>query len=280
MQRIVIRLAGLVAIAPLSWLVNPGTSLAATPSRLVAPSKSDETQIAQFFYPPADARTQGISVMGYGTATAPADTAKLQLFFVGAQSSSPSPNPFPTSTGTPLTAEQLQPVVDALVAAGVSADAIELGTASTQAFVFFNIPGQQLTITLAQPTSAQVQSLIELAQETAAENDTAALVNTSVQYSINDCQSLAGEAYTVAIADAQSRARAIATQLGVELAAVPSIAESPFSLLTFTPGSTCDAPPSISLPFNFNVTQSAPNLGAPAEVQLRRDLFVTFPIQD
>jgi hypothetical protein len=105
-------------------------------------------------------------------------------------------------------------------------------------------------------------------------------VNTSVQYFVDDCQSLANQAYAAAIADAQSRANAIATQLDVELEAIPSVSESPFSMLTFASGSTCDAAPALSLPFNINLSQSSANTRTPAQVQLRRDLFVTFPIQD
>jgi uncharacterized protein YggE len=281
MQCTVLCFAGLVAIAPLTCLITTGASLAADPSFVMQSSQSDEMLVAQLLYPPADARTQGVSVMGYGIATAPADTAKLQLFFVGSQPPDAPPDQFPPMMGSSsLTPEQLQPVVDALVAAGVPAEAIELGSSSTQAFVFFNVQGQQMMISLAQPTSARVQQLVELVQETTIASNTMTLANTSVQYFVDDCQGLASQAYTAAIADAQSRASAIATQLNVELETVPSIAESPFSLLTFVPGSTCDAAPFLSFPFNINLTQSTYNPGAPAEVQLRRDLFVTFPIRN
>ncbi|MBD2463718.1 SIMPL domain-containing protein [Oscillatoria sp. FACHB-1407] len=273
MPRTVLCLIGLSAIAPLFWLVNTDASLAS--------SRPDETQIAQLFYPPANARTQGVSVMGHGTATAPADTAKLQLFFTGAQIPDGPPDQFPpTIASSTLTPDQLQPLIDDLVAAGVPADAIALGTSSTQAFFFFNVQGQQMTITLTQPTSARVQELIKLVEETVTESDAVALVNSSVQYFVNDCQGLASQAYTAAIADAQSRARAIATQLGVELDAIPSVAESPFSMLTFASGSTCDAAPALSLPFNINLPQAGSNLAAPAQVQLRRDLLVTFTVQN
>jgi hypothetical protein len=103
----------------------------------------------------------------------------------------------------------------------------------------------------------------------------------TVQYRVNDCQSLATSAYSAAIADARNRASAIATAMGVDIAEVPSVAESPISLFNpFASPSACNLGSEFSFPFAVDFGQLPYDPQAPAEVQLHRTILVTYPVRE
>jgi len=98
----------------------------------------------------------------------------------------------------------------------------------------------------------------------------------NVRYAMKDCQVLVRAAYQAAVKDARNRSEALAQAMNVQLGKVPSVAES-FLYDLFVPlCSEATELPSF-LPFGSSGSRYDPN--APIEVQLRRDIFVTYPIK-
>lgn len=255
----------------------------------VSPPQSQLT--AQLFYPPASEKPT-LMISGKGSATAPADTARIELFVTGSNPAEPQPEGTVLFRGkktnlqfaqatlvdhedtAPLTKESLKPVTDALVAAGVSADDIDVRIEESGASSFpFSAGGAKVVAKLNKPKQEKVQKIITSATDAATKSGKIFLQSVGVQYTVNDCQSLETKAYQAAVKDAQNRAQAMASAMGVQLPAVPSIAESPFGL--FFP--SCNSEADLALP---GLPSSTPpyNPSAPAEVQIRKDIFVTYMI--
>lgn len=253
-----------------------------------AESLTRDRLMAQMFYPSPSDR-QGVMVQGQGEASASADTARITLQFTSSINPfEPPPEGSPPPQPVPLTEASVQPIVNALVANGVPADAIEVtGTpSSSPSFPFpFPLPGSgdtiQMVVTLAQPTRSRVQQIVTTASDAASVSDTFSVQSVKVEYTVNDCQALEREAYIAAVKDAQNRARALAEALQVEIRAVPSVAESPLSgffPFSSASSSSCDSKPELSF-FPFNVIQQPYDPAAPAEVRIQKDIFVTYPIR-
>jgi hypothetical protein len=239
---------------------------------------------AQLLYPPVS-NDHGIMVVGQGVASRPADRAAIDLIVLNYDPySSPAPEsplfsvqadyPLPNEP-QPLTREALQPIIDALVAAGIAASEIEVELGSSSA-PYYGDGSATLSFTVEQPSSEQIERLVETATTAIQESEDLYLQETYVKYSVEECQPLETAVYEAAIRDARNRAEAIARAMSVELSPVPSVAESPFNL--FAGG--CDADSGLSLPFGAGYGAAYYDPSAPAEVQLRRDVFVTFPIAD
>lgn len=291
-----------MAIATFAWIAIPAAGLAVTqplPTENVSgsptvdsPMETAESDwVAQLFYPPVNEDQQALMVLGQGTASAPADTAEVELSFTnydpyaipeeglllfnGAEAGSSALQAQATPEDT-ITEAQLQPVVDALVAAGIPADAIEVVIVPGSPNVYpYTTDRGSVSFNLSAPSQEQVNRAVDGVNESIADNEEIFLQNVSVQYSISDCTTLEQDAYQSAIGDARNRATAMAAAMGVELAEVPSVAESPFNFLSPPCGSTDQA--ALYNPFGFGTSYYDPE--APAEVQVRRDIFVTFPIR-
>jgi hypothetical protein len=253
-----------------------------------ASSSGSNSLIAQFFYPSVSDR-QGLMVQGQGEGSAPADTARIELAFTG-NVTEPPPGKEPKPPA-PLTEKSLQPIVNALVALGVPANAIEVnaGSSNSQPFPFpFPISegGAQIVVKLDQPTRERVQQIVTVASDEKTLNNKLSTPSVSVSYAVNDCQSLEKAAYVAAVSDARNRARALSEALGVKIADIPSIAESPFSsLLSSSPlfggsSSSCNSKanrsPSV---FPFGGLKAPYDPAAPAEVRVKKDIFVTYTIR-
>lgn len=172
----------------------------------------------------------------------------------------------------PLTKESLKPVTDALVAAGISADDIDVRVEESGSSLSpFSAGGAQVVVKLKQPQPEKMQKVVSAATDAATKSGKILVQSVGVRYIVNDCQSLETQAYQAAVKDAKNRAQAMASAMGVQLPAVPSVAESPFGL--FYP--SCDSEADLSLPGWTNSTPPY-NPSAPAEVQIRKDIFVTY----
>lgn len=285
-----------MAIAALAGIATPALSQAATqpvPPHLEQQPGAVDDRVAQLFYPPVSEDQQALMVLGQGEASAPADVAEVEfsftnydpyavpeeglLLFSDSSAQTPSSLQAQAPGDTPaLTEAQLQPVVDALVAAGIPSESIEVSIVLGSPNVYpYTTDRGSVSFDLDAPSQEQVKRAVDRVNEAIADREEIFLQNLSVQYSINDCTDLEQDVYQDAITDARNRAMAIATAMGVELAEVPSVAESPFNFLSPACGST--AQPSLYNPWGLGASYYDPE--APAEVLVRRDVFVTFPIR-
>lgn len=180
----------------------------------------------------------GIQSTGTGTATAPAQAAHLQ-FLLGS-SSAFEVMPMEMTPGTPsaampgaygmmtLTKAQLDPVVAAIVATGVSSDAI---TVTVPVVTSMFGPGGpetgEIRVDIAQPQPGALADLVA-AVNAAAQQSGLSVFYAGALYDAADCASLIQDARMAAIADAKQRAEGLAQGLGVTLGGLTFASEYPF----------------------------------------------------
>lgn len=168
------------------------------------------TLLATLLLGPAAALAQdapaGISVVGYGQASAPADSATLQMVIGDAFFGGPTPAQ-PGETPGAKERVAIAPVLASLVNAGLAEDDIEVLVGPYIGDVYgFGGPGiAVLTIEL---SDAEVQRLVEVVDAASAGAAEARLmvIGVSVSYGVDDCAALEREAREQAIADARERA--------------------------------------------------------------------------
>lgn len=235
--------------------------------------------MAQLFFP-AVGNGQTFRVIGKGRASGPADLARVEFKFSN-KNSSESPPKGTTSQFEPqpvsLSKEIFKPVVDALVAIGVPADAIEVKVSESRRNALpFPFPssetgGSQVVVNLDKPTRDRVAQVVTTVNQAASKSKKLSVDSVGVQYSVKDCLALQRVAYQAAMKDAQERARAIAEATGAQLGKVPSVAEPFYDV--FLPGCKSGG----SFPFGSATTPYQAN--APAEVEVSKDIFVSFPVK-
>ncbi|MEH2070859.1 MAG: SIMPL domain-containing protein [Nostoc sp.] len=252
---------------------------------------------AQLFYPPASDR-HSLMVMGQGVVRAPADTADIELVFSSKDSSEQSePQPSTLSqvrrlTLSPLvlndkipigqtpipalenekalTKASLQPIVDSLIANKISADKIQVQVNTNS-----GENNAKILVRVEKPTRERIQEILGVANKATSKLKNLTIKNVGVDYAVNDCQALQSSVYQSAMKDAQSRAQALATAMGVKLG-IPSVAE-PFYTLFYP---SCSSKTGVSLPSfaSFLLTPTY-NPDAPAEVEMKKDIFVTYTVK-
>ncbi|MEH2271807.1 MAG: SIMPL domain-containing protein [Nostoc sp.] len=244
---------------------------------------------AQLFYPPASDR-HSLMVMGQGVVRVPADTADIELVFSSGGSNDqletqPSSLPqtrrissptlllnYKTAAESlpnkkPLTKATLQPVVNDLVAKGIRADKIQVQINPNS-----SENNAKILVRLEKPTRDRVQEIVATANKSTSELENLSVKSVGVDYAVNDCQALQSSVYQSAMKDAQSRAQALATAMGVKLD-TPSVAE-PFYTLLYP---SCSSKTGITLPsFASFLLSPTYNPDAPAEVEMKKDIFVTY----
>lgn len=262
---------------------------------------------AQLFYPPASDR-HSLMVIGQGVVRVPADTADIELVFSSGGSNNelqtqPSSLPetrrlsSPSGFGSPSLLEQqdraaspsllfnyktaaeplpnkksptkatLQPVVDSLVAKGIRADKIQV-----QINPNASENNAKILVRLEKPTRDRVQEIVATVNKSTSQIENLSVKSVGVEYAVNDCQALQTSVYQSAMKDAQSRAQALATAMEVKLS-TPSVAE-PFYTLFYP---SCSSKTGVPLPsFASFLLSPAYNPDAPAEVEMKKDIFVTY----
>jgi hypothetical protein len=166
-----------------------------------------------------------------------------------------------------LTKATLQPVVDSLVAKGIRADKIQvqINTNSSE-------NNAKILVRLEKPTRDRVQEIVATANKSTSQLENLSIKSVGVEYEVNDCQALQSSVYQSAMKDAQSRAQALATAMGVKLN-TPSVAE-PFYTLVYP---SCSSKTGVPLPsFASFLLSPTYNPDAPAEVEMKKDIFVTY----
>jgi Protein of unknown function (DUF541) len=190
----------------------------------------------------------------------------------------PSPNlPSPPATENtkPFTRETFKPIVDALVADGIPIEAIEVMTREPM-----EADTGKVIVKLDKPTRSRIQQIVKLVKDKASDSEIFVFQTVGVRYLVNDCAALARSAYQAAINDAKNRATAMAEAMGAQLGTVASVVEPPFYDILVTPLCSQESSSGLaSFPFGFGGTSSGYDPTAPAEVQLRRDIFVTYPVR-
>ncbi|MDZ8189647.1 MAG: SIMPL domain-containing protein [Nostoc sp. ChiSLP02] len=253
---------------------------------------------AQLFYPPASDRNS-LMVMGQGVVRVPADTADLELV-VGIKDSNdnlevqpstlsqihrqtlPSlllssntaigqiPPPPSSDKKNPITKASLQPIVDSLVAKGISTDKIQVQVNPNS-----SENNAKILLKVEKPSRDRIQELVGTANKATSKLENLTIKNVGVEYAVNDCQALQSSVYQSAMKDAQSRAQALATAMGVKLANA-SVAE-PFYTLFYP---SCSSKTGVSLPsFASFLTTQTYDPDAPAEVEMKKDIFVTYTVK-
>ena len=222
----------------------------------------------------------GLTVTGYGMATANADSAILELYFsttsaypspatgsTGSSSSGSAPDVQTTPTTTGISEADLQPVIDALVAVGVDRADIEYIGGS-----YYDPYYASATLRVTVKDIGKLGDLMKAASDSAAGLTNVYLQGNYVSYTISDCSALEGSAMAEAVKDADARSKALATAVSVTRGAVKgasSDAYSPFG------GTACSGGYVGPYPVG-GVTYAA---GQPSQVQVYATVSVTYAIQ-
>jgi uncharacterized protein YggE len=202
-------------------------------------------------YAPAQQSQDGITVQGYGSASVTADSAILEFYFGGKEipadgtgirdSTEPGaaggaePESAPETLAQPITEADLQPVVDAIVAAGVAADDVEVIVSPYYGDPYYV---GSATVRATVRNIGTVQAVVDAATQATAGLAELSLSGTNVSYTVSDCAALEQAAMEAAVADARQRATSFAGVLGVTLGSVAGASNYSSSLYG---GSPCDS---------------------------------------
>ena len=175
----------------------------------------------------------GITVSGYGTATAAADMAIVEFYF-GSYSAAPGRAEEPAESGAPtgttlaqITEEELRPVIDALVALGIAREDIQFLGSS----YYYDVYWSSATLRVTVRDLGQVGAAVQAATEASRNLGEISLQSTYISYMVEDCGALERAALAAAIEDADQRADGFAAALGVTrgaLTGAQTYAYSPF----------------------------------------------------
>lgn len=249
----------------------------------------------------------GVTVQGYGSASVDADSAVLELYFGGEfiddierpmpveemdavepeageaepgfeESSSEAGDSSDTvRLGDPgtrsfraqeITEADLQPVVDAIVAKGVSADDVEVIVESSYGDPYY---GGSATVRVMVDNVDALEGIADAATEAASGLEDISFNWSNVYYSASDCAALEQAAMEAAVDDARQRGQSFASALGVGLGAV--VGASHYSYSPY--GSPCDS--DFGGPYPLEGISYAE--GQSPEVQLVATVTITFTIQ-
>ena len=248
----------------------------------------------------------GIVVQGYGRATATADTARV-VFVVSksgdvypmplgetkpmpaerdiaveggaegsAGSSAPSqpvpPDIYPTPVPpTPITEADLQPLIDAIKAQGVSDADIEVTIYPASSYGYYGSSTVRVTVTL--HDMSKVGAIVDAGNQAVAESGTLYIQNVGVTYSVNDCDVLLREARRAAVEDARDNGAGLAEALGVGLGDIQGATEYSYDPYGY---SGCQ---SQSGPVYAQYEGPSYDPAQPTEVQIYSQVTISFAMQ-
>jgi Protein of unknown function (DUF541) len=236
---------------------------------------------ARFGAPLLQQGADGITVQGFGSATANADAAIVELYYSrnGPVADTPSGRAEPGSAGgaepalapdqqevQQITEAELQPVIDAIVAAGVPREDVQF-VGQPYFDKFYSSATLRVTVSNVDSVDAVVQAA------TNASAGVAGIVNngTNVSYTVNDCAALEEAAMKAAVEDAGERAAVFARALGVGVGSVTGA-----SNYSYFGGTPCD-PGFYPGPYPLGGITYAQ--GQPREVQVIANIGVTYAMQ-
>ncbi len=165
----------------------------------------------------AESPTQGITVIGYGQASATAETAEIQLVASQVEYGAPRP-PDPGATPGAEERQAVGPMVEAIKAAGVPEADINV-VISAVIGVFYGPGGPgvaRVDVSIDNPTPERVREIIDAGIVGAAQEDLV-LYQIGVGYGVADCAPLERQAREAALNDARTRGELQAELMGVSL---------------------------------------------------------------
>jgi uncharacterized protein YggE len=271
MKRIRIAIAALFSSA----FLLPPTQVKAIELKAL-PQFAAPTSIAQLAYPatPLGNAPRNITVLGQGQVTAPADMARLEIQII-------TRNPFGANAevpnqlavgNQPLQPAVVQPVVTALQAIGVPAEAITVQVTSSES--------AEVVILLEKPTRPRVQEVVLTASNVAQKTNRLAVQSIGAEYAVKNCKPLENASRRAALSDAQERVRSLATAVRVRLGTVLQITEFPVagSPSAFSRcGSKVGTPANPLSPPSTGVLPYDP--AVPTEVRVITQISVTYTIE-
>lgn len=188
-----------------------------------------------------------VSVIGYGEASAPAETATIQISIIDSNFGSPQvpqPGALPGARERKLVAG----VVAALVDEGMAEDNIEVfaGPVVGGSGSFYGSALAILQFPLDAPDNARINELAD-ASALAASDEFLLVSQLNALFIVADCNAIVSQAREAAVADAQAQAESQADLLGVTIGDVTSSVDLPIPSETdfgyYVPNagaSTCD----------------------------------------
>ncbi|GAB4372000.1 MAG: hypothetical protein Kow00121_13970 [Elainellaceae cyanobacterium] len=223
-QKIVTVLA-LVGLTTSFWTALSTASSASSPSNLgdrsssveLTDSENTPSAIAQFSAPvsPVVNGQANLTVTGTGYVSAPADRAFLQMYFYSS---------LPVEyDGT----QPIEPITDADVAFVVDA-LTDLGIPANEVTVYpdpASYGSARVQVQVAQPTAERLNEIVTGVNDAVVADGRFSPGGSSVIYTVDQCSTVEDQARRKAIADAQSRATALAAAAGVEMAGILSLSE-------------------------------------------------------
>lgn len=224
----------------------------------------------------------GITTIGYGEATAAAESASMEVIIFDSNSFM-GPPPLPEAEATPgATARGTAgPIADA-IAAIEGVENIEIVVPQVANPFGAPVPLARITFTVANPDHALLQELVTAAAQAAA-SDRLSLAHVGARFETSDCASLEREARQAALDDARRQAEAQAEVLSVGLGEVVATSDVNSLYGPFGIGSGCgpeapaesfgDPAMGITLP-PLDPTRDS------AEIEVYRQVQVTFAIGD
>ncbi|HVL23647.1 MAG TPA: SIMPL domain-containing protein [Thermomicrobiales bacterium] len=176
--------------------------------------------------------SSGLSVIGMGGASAPADTAIIQLTLSSSNFGGP-----PAVRPAEELRQDVAPIVQAIVETGIPEDQIEVivGPYVSAYAAYYGPAVAVLRVTVDTPTIATLSDLVDAAA-TAADAARLVLGGVGGVYGLSDCSTVTRDAREAAIADARSKADTMADLLGVSLGDVSGARDVPQQLgVTYGP---------------------------------------------
>ncbi len=229
----------------------------------------------------------GITVTGYGMASAPAESANLEFLIVDQDVFFGGPPQAPEVEATPgsMARETVAPIVDA-IEASESVESVEV-VIPLVSEIYSQAPLARIDVMVANPDLDGLSTLVnDVTQAAAGERLLVGYVG--AQFETADCATLERAAREAALADARDRAAIQAELLEVGLGEVVASADldaaGDVALLYGAQGasaSNCDAVGSASAGGQFGPSASLPGFDPTSdsgEVEVHRQLRVTFAI--
>jgi uncharacterized protein YggE len=264
--------------APADTIDQSGVAPGLRTTGLDSPVVQDSTRYAGA--PLLQQGNDGITVQGYGSATAAADAAIIEFYFSGNGVSTRSGGAEPGSTGgteigpsapeqqevAQITEADLQPVIGAIVASGVPRDAIQFISQS-----YFDKYYSSATLRATVSNVGSVDAVVQAANAAAGGLAGIILNGANVAYTVNDCAALEEAAMRAAVEDANERAAVFARALGVGLGSTTGA-----SNYSYFGGTPCD--PGF-YPGPYPLAEFAYAQGQPREVQVIANISVTYAMQ-